>query len=466
MATKRTFRRVSVKQVELEEVRELGTQHPQEPVSVGLDIAKGEVVVIVRWQSGEFEKPWSVRNPTEIGCLIQRLLVLQEACQHVTVGIESTGTYGEAVRQSLTKAGLPVERVSGKSVSDYKEIFDGVPSQHDGKDAAIIAELTAFGKGTAWPYEARSELDSRMLHQVQRMDAFQDQVKPWYGRLEGMLAKHWPEVQGLLKVGSATLLSLLAHYGTPAALAADPEAATRLRGWSRGSLKPKKIDQIIAAAGTTYGLEMNASDVAWMKQIVTAIQSAHTEIDACQKELQSIAVRHEGMRAYVDAVGAVTLCVIWATVGDPRSYSSSGAFLKALGLNLTELSSGQRKGELAISKRGPSLARKLLFFWSLRSVQNPELRDWYQSFQRVGRSKAGTSEHRKIKGLIALMRKLCRSLWFVCQREIRFEYRKVFPGKPLDQRRRRPRLRPHHSAAVTSAGASPAREKPGLQEQT
>ena len=130
----------------------------------------------------------------------------------------------------------------------------------------------------------------------------------------------------------------------------------------------------------------------------------------------------------------MTLCVLWVTVGDPRNYESAGAFLKALGLNLKELSSGKRKGELAITKRGPSLARKFLFFWSLRASQQGSIRNWYHGYQRVGRSGARNSEHRKIKGLIAIMRKLCRSLWHVCHHDVPFEYQKVFPGEPLQKR--------------------------------
>jgi transposase len=394
-------------------------------------------VVVVRWGSGDFERPWSVKNPTEISPLVERLSVLQEACAGLTIGMESTGTYGEAVRQALTAANLTVHRVSGKSTSDYKEIFDGVPSQHDGKDAAIIAELTAFAKGTAWPYQAPSETESEMRHQVDRLNAFQDQIKPWYGRLEGMLAKHWPELLELLKLGNATLLSALDHYGGPAPLAADPEAASRLRSWSRGQLKAKRIDEILASARHTSGLAMNESDRAWMSEIVDEIQSATEQIKACKEALESIATNDESMRDYVSSVGAVTLCVIWVTVGDPRNYDSSGAFLKALGLNLKERSSGKRKGELAITKRGPSLARKVLFFWALRAVQNRALREWYQGFQRVGKSKVGSAEHRKIKGLIALMRKLCRSLWYACKHDVRFEYGKVFPGEPLQKRTRK-----------------------------
>ena len=80
------------------------------------------------------------------------------------------------------------------------------------------------------------------------------------------------------------------------------------------------------------------------------------------------------MKEYVKSVGAVTLCVLWRSVGDPRQYHSSGALLKALGLNLKELSSGKRNGELTITKRGPSLARKWLYYWALRAVQEDAVR--------------------------------------------------------------------------------------------
>ena len=126
-------------------------------------------------------------------------------------------------------------------------------------------------------------------------------------------------------------------------------------------------------------------------------------------------------------------------VGDPRNYDSSGAFLKALGLNLKELSSGKRQGQLAITKRGPGLARKYLFYWSLRASQKPELNKWYLDFQKVGRSSGGSNEHRKMKGLIALTRKLSRSLWYAQKHEEAFDYSKVFPGCPLEKRKRRRR---------------------------
>ena len=49
---------------------------------------------------------------------------------------------------------------SSKAASDYAEVFDGVPSQHDGKDAAVVAELAAIGKSRPWPCETASATPS------------------------------------------------------------------------------------------------------------------------------------------------------------------------------------------------------------------------------------------------------------------------------------------------------------------
>ncbi len=237
------------------------------------------------------------------------------------------------------------------------------------------------------------------------------------------------------------MLKICTEYGSPASLAADGSAASVLRGWGRGQLKSDKIAKIIESARTTCGVPISVGELAWLQEIARQAQAALAEVITCEKRLQGIAQSHASMSPLVSQVGAVTLCVIWSTVGDPRQYTSSGAFLKALGLNLKELSSGQRNGQLAISKRGPSLARKLLYYWAMRGVQQPGVKRWYDEFQKVGSRKKGSGEHRAMKGLVAVMRKLCRSLWYVHQHGLEFDYGKVFPGRPLQRRTRNRRGR-------------------------
>ena len=439
MSTKRIYRRTPVKKVSPSVLKEQAIGKGGAGTSVGLDVGKEEIVAVVRWSDQTFESPWSVKNPSEIPELIALLTLLVQHCESLTVGLESTGTYGEAVRYAMTQSRLEVHRISGKAACDYKEIFDGVPSQHDGKDAAIIAELTSFGKGTAWPYEAVSAADQEIAHQIRRLDAFRGQATQWLGRLEGLLALHWPEVTELLGLTRSTLVQCLMHYGSPQRLLADPEARANLRRWGRAGLSEAKTERLFESARSTQGVPPGESAVQWIKEVASELHKSIQEVKACQNRLEAIAHSHEVIRQFVDAMGAVTMCVIWATVGDPLSYSSSAAFLKALGLNLKELSSGKRHGQLAITKRGPSLARKYLFFWALRSVQHPNLRRWYESFQKVGKGRA--TEYRKMKGLVALMRKLSRSLWHCRQHAQPFEHEKVFPGRPLEKRRRQRRRR-------------------------
>lgn len=141
--------------------------------TLGLDIAKHEIVACLRWDNSEFERPWTVVNPLEIKELVELCLYLVSLGIKLSVAMESTGTYGEGIRRALTVAEIEVIRVSGKHVSDYKEIFDGVPSQHDGKDAAMIAELASMNKGTPWPFLSLVESMEEIRFQVRRMDTFQ-----------------------------------------------------------------------------------------------------------------------------------------------------------------------------------------------------------------------------------------------------------------------------------------------------
>jgi transposase len=431
MSNKRAYKRQNVNEVSLVELQNVALSRGGRGTCVGLDVAKNEIVVCVRWSDGFFERPWSVKNPDEIRLLVDLIQELKRICDSLTVGLESTGNYSEGIRYALTEARLEVHRISGKAVSDYREIFDGVPSQHDGKDAAMIAELVAFGKGTSWSYSPLSDEDQELHHQVRRLDAFREQATQWQGRLEGLLARHWPELTGLLELSSKTLLQLLMHYGSPAFLVADAGARTQLRKWGRPGLSEAKIDLVLESARTTCGLPSSAAETDWCKEIANAAWISLREENACRKRLKNIASEHKLLKEYDDAVGPVTVCILYMAVGDPHNYDSSGAYLKALGLNLKEISSGKRNGQLSITKRGPSIARKWLYFWALRAVRRPELVHWYAEFKQVGAKRGPNSEHRAMKGVVAMMRKLCRSYWYAVKHREPFDYSKVFPGRPL-----------------------------------
>ena len=142
MVKSRAYRSTSVKHVLLDRV--LAGREGQ-ATCMGCDISKEEIIAVLRWGAKDFERPWKVRSPGELGLFVGMLQRVGQD-RSLVVAVEPTGTYGDAFRQALSDAGLVTHRVSPKASHDYAEIFDGVPSQHDGKDAAIVAELSSLGK--------------------------------------------------------------------------------------------------------------------------------------------------------------------------------------------------------------------------------------------------------------------------------------------------------------------------------
>jgi hypothetical protein len=107
-------------------------------VVVGCDLGTFEIRAVPRWGSADCGRPWRVLNPQQVPDLVRLLLQLAQGRRR-RLALEPSGTYGDVVRPALHDAGRPVRRVSPKAAHDYAAICDGVPSQHEGTDAAGVA---------------------------------------------------------------------------------------------------------------------------------------------------------------------------------------------------------------------------------------------------------------------------------------------------------------------------------------
>jgi transposase len=241
---------------------------------------------------------------------------------------------------------LKVRRVSPKAAKDYAEIFDGVPSQHDGKDAAVVAELSALGRSWPWDFVAANVRDQEIKYRVDAVDWERRQMMREVGRLEGLLSRHWPEATRLLKVNSGTLLRALVRYGSPAKLAADPEAFERLRGWGRHLLSAETVRALAASARETSGVRVDDWSERSLTEAATAILECKRRIAAHTRGLTTASRGNATIERQSTVVGTATACVLWRHLGDPAKYPCGAAYRKAMGLNLKERSSGRWQGQL------------------------------------------------------------------------------------------------------------------------
>jgi transposase len=338
--------------------------------------------------------------------------------REITIALEPTGTYCDPVRQALHQANFKVYRVSAKASHDYAEVFDGVPSQHDGKDAACVAELSSIKKRTLWPWERGAE---ELRHEIEWMDAHQQSQTRWLGRIEGLLGRFWPEVSAILPVSSATLLNVLAYYGGPQRMAEDPEAMKRLTRWGGAKLTKKKIQKLLESAAKTVGVRQTPADMFQVQRYAEEALKTRREISTSKKRLKELAQDNAAIQRMAGVVGLATAAVLWAHLGDPKKYHCAYAYVKAMGLNLKVRSSGRWEGHLKMTKRGHSRPRRWLYFAALRYCQDPWIKPWYQKKKARGEGFAK-------RALVALMRKLALALYYVGAKDRTFDVQALLPG--------------------------------------
>ena len=366
-----------------------------------LSTADGEVSVLLKWN-----------HPEQTGHLLS---ILKDLDCPITVVMESTGTYGDALRYQFRQNGFEVDQISAKRVSDAREVYDGVPSLHDAKAATVITRLHREGLSRPW---RESTDDERRLDALRReYDLHQSQYQRNQNRLEAYLSRHWPEVLYLLSLDSVTLEHLLIEYGTPERIAeASSEAAKNMRSWGKSGLTQDKIERVIQSAANTLGQPCIESERQYLQALAEEMRHSRLQQKKAKQALETIIKSDDELRQLGYILGMVTTAVLISCRLDPRHYDCARSYQKAFGLNLKEKSSGQYVGQLKITKRGSSMARFYLYFAALRLIhQDPVVKLWYQ--RKV-------DPRAKNKTVIALMRKLAKASWYVARGE-RFDASKL-----------------------------------------
>ncbi len=245
-------------------------------------------------------------------------------------------------------------------------------------------------------------------------------------RLEALLARHWPELTTHLDLTTASILALLMVYGSPQAVAAVPAKACKLLGRvGRGFLTPAKINGAVNSAATTLGVPPIEEERHMMRQLAVEACRFSRKAKKAQKKVEQLSQAYVPTTEMSKTVGKVTAAIVYAKVGDPSDYASAAAYAKGMGLNLKERSSGKHKGQLKITKRGPSIVRKYLYLAVLRLKQeNAYFQKWHErKMERDG--------GKKMRGIVGLMRKLAKALWYVGQGAV-FDARLLFDNRRLN----------------------------------
>lgn len=418
MIKKHIYRATHVKEIDWNRLAEKASG---ERIVFAIDVAKEDFFGSLIKRDGAVLQTLKWQHPNESPYLLEQLNQYVGTAGFEVV-MEPSGVYGDALRFQFYQSGIDVYSVMPKKVFDSREIYDGVSSLHDAKSAWLIGKL--HREGLTQPWKPYTENRRNQLGLVDLLEWKQNQIGRERNYLESRLSRHWPEVSLSLELGSATLLALIARYGSPEAAAKErKEAAALMRRVGGPMLAQEKICAVLASAEQTLGVKCTKIECRVLMELAQSQDKTRIEIDQIKKELEALAEADSALDQTRQLVGRVTAVVIQAKQGKVTEYASARSYLKSMGLNLKEKSSGKHQGQLKITKRGPGIVRKYLYWAVLRLIRKePVIQSWYQRKVERDGGKGG-------KAITALMRKLALALWYVGQGE-QFDASKLFCQNP------------------------------------
>src|SRR5262249_298431 len=156
-------------------------------------------------------------------------------------------------------------------------------------------------------------------------------------------------------------------------------AADRLARWGGHWLKEEKRQLLLASATRSVGGRTGEGERRRIRVYAGQAVQGRRQVRPAQRQVRRLVRERAELQGAGRAAGGATGCGVWVHGGDARQYSSGAAYRKAMGLNLTERSSGIYRGQLKISKRGPGQVRRWLYLAAVRLVRRCGLREWYQA---------------------------------------------------------------------------------------
>jgi transposase len=303
------------------------------------------------------------------------------------IGMEPTGHYWNNLANWLVAQGQNVVLVNPATTKRNKENRDNSPSKSDPKDALIIAD--AVSRGFYYDY-------TRQTGDFQRLRTIMSDREFWVTnsvRLQNRIVRwldiYFPEYASVFKDWTCPRsIATLKAFPSPSDLHSRSIEEV-ITGWKKymkragGTTGRQKAAELLSKArqsvGETAALREAKQD---LQRLLDEFERITDILEQVERELGTLleGIPLVSQLRSVKGLGTIYISAILSSAGDLRQYSHGRQLLRRAGLNLAESSSGKRKGEIVISKRGDAKLRKYLYLATLTLVgTNPVFRQLHEN---------------------------------------------------------------------------------------
>ena len=326
-------------------------------------------------------------------------------CDEMVVGYESTGPYAEPLVHYLAHKQVKIVQVNPMHTKKMKEVNDNSPLKTDEKDPRVIADIIRLGHTLSIIVPEGNAAYLRRLNNARERHVGEQTAL--LNQLQQLVFLIFPEFKTVLKnMKGKTAQYILKRYTTPERIAAVSKEVLgeEMRKRSMGKFGIQAAESLIGLARQTVGIKEGLGGILMdLRHILMQLEVEVRFLAEIEAELGATLQRipFSGRLLSIKGLGIVSVVGIIGEVGDFSKFSTQSEIMKLAGLDLYEISSGKRKGQRRISKRGRGLLRKILFYAAIQMIRkNGIMYDYYARLTGRGME--------RMRALIAVSRKLLR----------------------------------------------------------
>jgi len=298
---------------------------------------------------------------------------------------------------------VKIVQVNPLHTKRLKEVNDNSPGKTDDKDPRVIADIIKLGHALSVVIPEGDAAYLRRLNNARERHV--GERTALLNQMQQLVFLVFPEFKTVLKnMKAKTVRFILKKYTTPVQIGALDKnvLGEEMRRRSMGKLGVKDAELLISLAQSTVGIKEGVSGITLDLQHILA-QLEIVERFTAEIEGDMVAtlgrIPCSARILSIKGLGVISVAGLIGEVGDFSKFDTQPEIMKLAGLDLYEISSGKRKGEKRISKRGRSLIRKILYYASIQVIKKKGILCHYYE-RLIGRGML------RMKAVVAVMRKL------------------------------------------------------------
>jgi len=330
-------------------------------------------------------------------------LCAQHRLSKIVFGLEPTGNYHKPLASWLIQKEFMVVLVSGKAVSDNRDLLNGRWDKNDTKDSANVADLVGRGKCQFYDNPGPEIMALRNLLSLRKRLKREEHSIRMRIR-NSLLSKFFPEMDCHWGSALEENLAIIKWYLDPKKIAAtDFDIFVRhVTKTDRGIRQTRRLKAIYDAAGISVGMPVTTSDRFEAKMLVEKLGQVRTMMSKTMEQIEKISSSMQENKPLqsIPGFGPYITALVQSVIGNPFRFNNRKQVIRLSGFDLNASRSGKTSNSAVpvISKRGNKDLRYALYQAALiASYHNEHFRRIYHRMLKGREAERGIRTKMRVK---------------------------------------------------------------------